>query len=134
MTAKLHINISQGVLDIEGDPELVREIYADFKDQLLAGGTERIQPPEKLEEHDKTPEALKSRIRTRRKTSSRKRAKSDEAGSDISADAPNLDRELDTSKLALFYGKYKPTNHPEKVLIFLMFLSEELGIESPNTD
>lgn len=35
MTTKLHINISQGIIDVEGDPDLVRAIYDDFKDQLL---------------------------------------------------------------------------------------------------
>lgn len=35
MTTKLHIDISQGVVDVEGDPELVREVYRDFCDQLL---------------------------------------------------------------------------------------------------
>lgn len=37
MHTKLHINISQGIVDVEGDADLVREIYADFKDKLLNG-------------------------------------------------------------------------------------------------
>ena len=37
MTIKLHINISQGIIDVEGDAAFVREIYANFKDQLLSG-------------------------------------------------------------------------------------------------
>ena len=37
MTTKLRIDISQGLIDIEDDPELVREIYADFKTYLLSG-------------------------------------------------------------------------------------------------
>ena len=41
MVAKLHINLSQGVLELEGDPEFVREIYSDFKDQLSHTGAVR---------------------------------------------------------------------------------------------
>jgi hypothetical protein len=42
---KLHINLTQGIIDVEGDADLVRAIYEDFKDRL----TEHIsakQPPE----------------------------------------------------------------------------------------
>jgi hypothetical protein len=37
MTTKLHIDMSHGLIDIEGDADLVREIYADFKTTLLNG-------------------------------------------------------------------------------------------------
>jgi hypothetical protein len=134
MTAKLHINISQGVLDIEGDPDLVREIYTDFKGQLLASVTGRNPSPDLPESLGSTEDGAKTRVKGRRKASSRKRGNGDEVGSDVNADAPKLDRDLDTSKLAAFYGQYEPKNHPEKILIFLMFLTDELGIKSPNTD
>lgn len=134
MATKLHINISQGVIDIEGDPDLVREIYGDFKDQLLNGSMVRGQSridPEDVEEADEAP---KTRVKTKRKTVARKRSNGDEAGSGVNADAPKLDRDLDTSKLVAFYGQFNPKNHPEKILIFLSFLIDELGIESPNSD
>lgn len=138
MTVKLHINISQGVLDIEGDAELVREIYADFKGQLLAGGMTvalgRASHVEEPEGTDDVEEGGKPRAKAKRKAPARKRTNSDETGTGISADAPKLDRDLDTSKLAAFYGKYEPKNHPEKILTFLSFLTEELGMDSPNTD
>ncbi len=34
MNAKLHINLSQGILEVEGDPDFVREMYSDFKIEL----------------------------------------------------------------------------------------------------
>lgn len=34
MTAKIHINLSQGILEVEGEPDFVREIYDDFKTDL----------------------------------------------------------------------------------------------------
>ncbi len=36
MTAKIHINLSQGILEVEGEPEFVRSIYDDFKVDLAA--------------------------------------------------------------------------------------------------
>ncbi len=45
-----------------------------------------------------------------------------------------MDKDLDTSGLSAFYGQFQAKNHPEKILIFLKFLEEESGIESPNTD
>lgn len=45
-----------------------------------------------------------------------------------------MDKHLDTLKLADFYGQFEVSNNPEKILVFLKFLTDELGIESPNTD
>lgn len=134
MTAKLHINISQGVIDIEGDPDLVREIYADFKDQLLAGSMVRGQPRTEPDEADDAEEVPKSRAKTKRKASVRKKANGDEAGPSVSADSPKLDKSLDLSGLQAFYDRYDATNNPQKILVFLKFMNDELGIESPNTD
>lgn len=134
MSAKLHINISQGVIDIEGDPDLVREIYADFKGQLLSGSVTRGQFGVEPNEAENAAEVPKPRTKTKRKASTRKRSNDDDAGPGVNVDAPKLDRDLDTSRLAAFYGQFKPKNHPEKILIFLNFLTNELGIAAPNTD
>lgn len=134
MSAKLHINISQGVIDIEGDPDLVREIYADFKEQLLNGSVTRAQSGVEPNEAEDAEEVPKPRVKAKRKSATRKRSNDDEAGPGVNVDAPKLDRDLDTSKLAAFYGQFKPKNHPEKILIFLNFLTNELEIAAPNTD
>lgn len=34
MNAKVHINLSQGILEVEGEPDFVRGIYDDFKLEL----------------------------------------------------------------------------------------------------
>jgi len=129
--------MSQGVIDIEGDPDLVREIYHDMKEHLLKG-----VPPARTERREApgAPAAVapesngETKPKARRRTATRKKAEGDAGSSGISADAPKLDRDLDTSKLAAFFGQYEPKNHPEKILVFLTFLTEELKIESPNTD
>jgi hypothetical protein len=139
MTAKLHIDISQGIIDIEGDPGLVREIYADIKVQLLSGvkfaqrvaaAAPAAAPAEDADEAT----SPASRPKTKRRAVAKKKAGGDEGTGGVVADSPKLDKNLDTSGLGAFYGQFTPKNNAEKILIFLKFLTESLGIESPNTD
>jgi hypothetical protein len=134
LTAKLHINISQGIIDIEGEADLVREIYADFRDQLLNGvklapSAVPEQPPA-VASADETVGKQKSK----RRAPTKKKVGVEDGGSGVSIDHPKLDKNLDTSKLAAFYAQFSPKNHSEKILIFLKFLVETLEIESPDTD
>ena len=140
MTTKLHINISQGIIDVEGDPDLVRAIYDDFKHQLL-DAVKRVPPasaapapaPAPAENGESASEAS-GKSKPKRRTAAKKKANGDENASGVVADSPKLDKYLDTSGLGPFYGKYAPKNNAEKILIFLKFIVDELSIESPNTD
>ncbi|WP_332701137.1 hypothetical protein [Devosia sp.] len=134
MTTKLHINISQGIIDVEGDPELVRTIYNDFKEQLLAGATVRQPLRDEVDEAGITEENVKPRAKGKRRPSAKKRAAGDDAGPIVIADSPKLDKNLDTSGLVAFYEHYEASNNPQKILVFLKFMNDELGIDNPNTD
>lgn len=137
MTTKLHINLAQGIIDIEGDPDLVREIYADFKGHLISATISPNPPLPNSPARDESgaeEASPRSRTRPKKKALAKRRTNAEETGAVFNADSPKLDKDLDTSKLIAFYGKYEPKNHPEKILIFLTFLKEELSIESPNTD
>lgn len=137
MTAKLHINISQGVIDIEGDPDLVREIYSDFKDQLFAGGMARAPLRDDVAEAGAGEDTAKPRTKLKRKPTTKKRSdgsNGDDAGPTVSPDSPKLDKNLDLSSLPAFYDRYEATNNPQKILVFLKFMNDELGIVKPNTD
>jgi hypothetical protein len=134
LAAKLHINISQGIIDIEGEADLVREIYADFKEQLSNG----IKPatsavPSQLKSDDLADESF-GKQKSRRRTTPKKKLVGEEGGNSVVANNPKLDKDLDTSKLMNFYNQYEPKNNAEKILIFLKFLNDELKIEVPNTD
>jgi len=129
MSTKLHINLSQGIIDVEGDPEMVREIYADFKNQLLSSPSTQAPPNFPAAE---APPAPQTKAPARKKTQPKKSRQEDSPS--ISANAPQLDKNLDTSQLPAFYSQYAPKSHPEKILVFLKFLTDELGIASPNTD
>ena len=139
MTTKLHINISQGIIDVEGDPELVRAIYDDFKAQLLdavklAPASPAPAPTPASTENGEGAIEAPNRPKPKRRTAYKKKVNGEENASGVVADAPKFDKYLDTSRLVAFYAKYAPKNNPEKILIFLKFMTEELNIESPNTD
>lgn len=140
MTTKLHINISQGIIDVEGDPDLVRAIYDDFKDELLDAvkraphtPAASATPTTPAENGESTNEAS-SKPKPKRRTPAKKKANGDDNASGVVADSPKLDKNLNTSGLGAFYGKFAPKNNAEKILIFLKFMVDELSIESPNTD
>jgi len=69
MTAKLHIDMSQGIVDVEGGVEFVRDVYKDFKDLFLSGRfTEKPDAEEKPKakaQPNKTPNKPKSKCLTR---------------------------------------------------------------------
>lgn len=133
MTAKLHINLSQGIIDIEGDPELVREIYADFKDRLVEGAA--TVSNEMGGAASSTGESEDSGKPKRKKRSpAKKKSGGDQAGTSVSSDSPKLDKYLDTSGLPDFYAGLTVKNHPEKILTFLKFLTDVAGVEQPNSD
>lgn len=140
-TAKLHIDLSQGVIEIEGDSELVREIYIDFKERLAGGviftSASAHRPNATTEasgEADNGGSGITGKLKPKRRTSPKKKPASEDSSNGIIADAPKLDKNLDISALGEFYGQFAPKNNAEKILIFLKFITEKLMIESPNTD
>lgn len=133
--SKLHIDMSQGLVEVEGDADLVREVYRDLKDRLLSGAlAPGARQPRSPEEAPRSDDNGESKQKVRRRSPPRKRADTDSVSSGVNADAPKLDKNLDTSKLGDFYGRFKPANASEKILIFLKYITEELGQEQPNTD
>lgn len=134
MTVKLHINISQGLLEVEGDADFVREIYKDYRDKLLDSEVARVPAPAKKDASVQPNGSAKPRPNPRRRAPSKRNVGGEDRGSTVSADQPKLDKKLDTSGLPAFYGQFEAKNNAEKILIFLKFMNEELQIESPNTD
>lgn len=131
MQTKLHINISQGVVDVEGDPEFVREVYADFKDRLLDGLN---NTPGNPMPNGSSVETNKSSPKRKKRSLAKKAAQTDSNDSGIDPRNPKLDKGLDLSRLCDFYDQFEPKNNSEKILIFAKFLIDELDIDQPNTD
>jgi hypothetical protein len=134
LTAKLHINVSQGIIDIEGEADLVREIYRDFKEQLLSGVKLAPSAVQAQDPAVGTVDETVGKQKSKRRATTKKKVGVEDGGISVSIDYPKLDKNLDTSKLAAFYSPFSPKNHSEKILIFLKFLLETLEIENPNTD
>lgn len=135
MTVKLHINISQGLIEVEGDADLVREIYFDFKEQLLNGDRVTPKPASHRQEvPSDSEEVSKPKSKTKRRGVPKRKASGDDEGPSIIADQPKLDKNLDTSGLPTYFGQFEAKNNADKILVFLKFMTDELQIESPNTD
>lgn len=134
MQSKLQIDLSQGIVNIEGDADLVREIYRDLKDQLLSGAPAPRTGATPSGDKDSDDAGADVKPKSKRRVSSRKKTEGESNGSGVNADAPKLDRDLDTSGLLAFFGQYEHKNHSEKILTFLHFLTDKLDIEAPNTD
>ena len=129
MHAKLYINISERVVEVEGDPEFVREVYADFKDRLLNG---LDNTPENPILNGSSVKIKKSSPNRKKRSPAKKAVQADSNDSGINADKPKPDENLDTSELGDFFAQFEPKNNSEKILIYLKFITEKLGISSPN--
>ncbi len=132
MQAKLHIDLTQGVIDIEGDTEFVKSIYYDFKDQLQDWALNQGVSNEN--DIKDASDSNGAKAKKNGKTSTRKTSKSKSTSKSSKRDNPQLDRSLDLKKLNDYYSQYSPKSHSDKILIFLSFLNEKLGISDPNTD
>lgn len=135
MQNKLHINLSQGIIDVEGDAELVRAIYEDFKGKLSPVSTTAAASVSSFptQASSSAPSAPSAKLK-KRNSAKRKNTHGEVAASAFNPDAPKRDKSLDTSKLLAFYQQFEPVSAPEKILIFLKFLVEHGGIPKPNTD
>lgn len=134
MQTKIHINLTQGIIDVEGDVEFVKAVYEDFKDRII----ENAAPTPPSTEHPATPATdtgSGAPTKAKRRASPRRKASAAEGGDvGVNPDAPKLDKKVDTSQLRVFYEQFEPGSAPEKILIFLKYLIERAGIEKPNTD
>ena len=132
MHTKLLIDISQGIIEVEGDSNFVREIYSDFRDNLLKNFKYPAAEP------DKNKSASRRDVnesKAKRKSATKKGTKSEPAVKNgIDADNPQLDKNLDTFQLSEFYNQFEPKNHPERILIFAKYLTDKLCIETINSD
>lgn len=126
---KLRIDIFQGIIEIEGDSNLIREAYEDFKGKLLT--QELLSLPDIEEkESDVNDRKTKKRSNLKQKVSSVTKNES------ISPSNPKIDGKIVIHDVELreFFDVYSPKNIPSKILVFISYLIEKIKIEKPNTD
>ena len=111
MDAKLRIDLSQKILEMEGSEEFVREIYNDFRDKIstISQATPK-KVNEKLETKAEVPATSKGKQRQPKKETL-----------SIVKDL-NLAEQGDKLSLKDFFSKYTPSNNFERNLIFVYYL------------
>lgn len=132
MSPKLHIDLEQGQIHVEDDPELAKKVYEDFKDQLVNRQSAANSPA------TGSSQSSTSAVKTKESTGGKKRSSSKRkpaAGSEgrIDPDNPSY-LDLDLSGLKAFYNQFRPKGHAEKLLIFAVYLIDEMKITEPTTD
>src|SRR4051794_8074442 len=121
--SKLHIDLSQGLVEVEGDADLVREIYRDLKDHLLSDAPAPVGPQSRTRAEVAASNTNgDAKPKAKRRSPPRKKSDANGETSGMDAKKPKLDKNLDTSKLAAFYGQYAPRTNADKILIFLKYI------------
>ena len=105
MPTKLNIDLSKGTVDVDGDEELVREIYRDFKEALLNSKATTHGPtattPAQPAETNNGQGGGKRRRRPTRSNDSQSAKKAGEY-------TPQFNNELNLKGLAEFFDQYVP--------------------------
>ena len=123
VNTKLTINLREGVIEAEGSEEFVRTVYDDFKERM----SKPIVSPgasKPLLEAPAANDANSEGDEEGTKPSTRKTGKLEVKRA--STYKPKFNPKLDVSALEAFYDKYMPSSHSEKILIFGIFLRDEL--------
>lgn len=132
---KLHINLSQGIIEAEGDEAFVRSVYDEFKTRLHVGkGQERPRNDRKEEEPTDNNQRSRKGGRTRKRAAPSNGDARVSSPGGISNYEPKRDPDLDLAALAEFAGKFEPNGNPERYLVYAWFLKEELNKEPCSID
>ena len=142
-TAKLRINLAEGLIEAEGEEAFVTKVYEDFKDRLE--GLQMSQARSKNEEagagtgggagagsHRPASRRARTPVPAARKSNG-EGGKSVSSGG-ISRYEPKRDPDLDLGELADFIGRFEPKGNPERYLLYAWFLKETLEKDSCSID
>jgi hypothetical protein len=141
MVAKLKVDLSAGILEVEGPEEFVREIHEAFRS--YASAQVRVRTPNQAsplsdaapEEGAGTSNQDAQTTSTRKKAASRRpRPAPNEGAVRATQYAPAVIRDLDLKGLKEFIAPYTLNGHSDKILAFGMFLRDEKGIHPFTAD
>lgn len=118
---KLHINITEGVLEVEGEEGFVREIYADFKDGLLSKQVNN--PTDNIAQTRDTPKSQDD-LKTPKKpkkgaVTSKPRGTKESYALVKDFDFTKLDR---SHSLKEFYAEKQPGSYTDTNVVFVYYL------------
>lgn len=139
--ARLRIDLSQGLIEVEGSEGFILEIYGDFKEKLAQSSsttTRAITQAVAAPSHPAGPANTPSIA-----SGTRKPAQSTKAGPSVSAKKqkrePKFLGDLDLTlgklgRLKDFYAQYAPKTNMENNLIFTYYFNEGQGIDEITED
>lgn len=134
MITKIHIDIQQGIVSAEGDPNFVLQVYADYKEGFLG----QVTQPALLQEGQASgPSTRRVKSASKKQTrQNRPKIVTKGRGNGIDPAKPKLDRNLDLENPSLkqFYSRFNIKNQHEALLVFVKYLIDEARIEKPNTN
>ena len=130
MSTKLHIDLSQGVINVEGNESFVKSIYDDFREKAL----KNFSPSTKPDQTTPPPSQAPAGGGAGGKRQKAKANKTSGGKTKSSGYKPEFDSDMDLSGVEDFYDQYLPKNHSEKILIFAQFLDKKLKIKPLTAD
>jgi hypothetical protein len=122
---RIKIDLGHGIVEAEGSEEFVRSIYEDYKNRLESTTFKSPLEPST------------SGIKRETKSATQPATKKKKGGS---RGNPSLITSMDLSgggkveSLRDFYAKYKPTSNFHRNLVFIYYLTNNLGMTGVNVD
>lgn len=123
MNSKLTINLTTGQLEVEGSDEFVKEIYKDFKEMILKGGSNPTFIP--------TASTKRNEVANEKESNSSPKTKASAGGKSKPTKELKMLTDLNLrpdSKTSLkdFAAKYDMKTAEELTLVIVYYLKEEL--------
>ena len=128
MEYRIHIDLTQGIIEASGSEEFVASVFEQFKARL----TEVLALPRAVS----TPGSAKAKI----SGGTAKKAKTKKGSRSSSAEPHPLVKDLDLSGgssgiiLRDFYAGFTATNAMQKNLIFAVYLRDHVGLDAISAD
>lgn len=126
MQTRLKIDLSNGIVEVEGDEKLVKDVYTDFKEILLKHKEESIKKSVQRELVEDKGKGAKAPKRKRGKASTRKEKHS-------LVKSLNLEPKGGTS-LKAFYKEKAPSTNMERNAVFTYHLQKNANVEAITPD
>ena len=128
---KLKIDLNQGVIEVEGSEQLVRDIYNDFKERLSKPATP-IREARSAQEEFPTPK--KKTVNKTKSASNTGKVKPKGPASKSGMLLKELDLTGSDGKESLrdFYSKFETSSNLERNLVFVYYLQHIKEVENIN--
>ncbi len=125
MTSKLHINLSIGLIEVEGSEELVRDIYADFQKNLTSHTGLQLETDTPKGNTENKSGAAKSKSKAADKPKTTKKSGSSGEQLDVVSEFFNNSKPFlnEISKFEM------PKGHQQRVLLFI-YIMQKIGMKN----